>query len=426
MNSKTFAQVLIFAACASLVACGPMKAKNDLFGKEAVPHHKTDVADRKIDEGEALFIPETFTSALGKFKEAATLDPANARGRFWLKFAEFILEFRGVLARMEPAIRSFPDGERRFAKILNETSQSYPANFFKYMRAPRFDRMQTADELVEWIDRVRLRMSEFRRTLKEIRDSEFSVTIPPGLLIGRDGTPRGRCLPLHFGPVQFMPTGDLCFDEGSLTLGLSRLDFDAIAMILSYNELILDLWSAWRINPEALLGTFDRPIETKSDAEFFVKKLFSAGKNGSLRAPRPFASIREMSADFLSAYGTAVDTQREACPLGFQHPTNRRGYLFNMGVCLNARNTGSDSSRLITMLEAIIAGRSFQSHDDTEVNFESLIENPPQNIKELLPLKLDKCDRLIGYNTKSLASFVPSDRRDSFLSFRDPCPEDKR
>ena len=47
VNSKTFAQVLIFAACASLVACGPMKAKNDLFGKEAVPHHKTDVADRK-------------------------------------------------------------------------------------------------------------------------------------------------------------------------------------------------------------------------------------------------------------------------------------------------------------------------------------------------------------------------------------------
>ena len=419
LQNYAFILALLAGACASPLPGQPGASLTET--KTSNPGaNDADSSEILADEGEALLLPETLDRAREKFRLSVEKNAENARALFWLSLSDLFLEMKGIVLRVKPVYLRLPDGEKRyeaFAQRFSSQASSGPGRIF-FQRTQTS--IQTGHELNEWMDRVRLRLINLRTTIRKIRDIEITISLPRGLIANTNFEGREGCGLLSFGPVRFRPGEDLCFEGGSGSIGINRADYDVIASALAVNQIMLELWTAYSMNPEALLLSFDDHIESREAAERFVKNLFTRGHDGRLTRPEPLTGIKELAADTVLALRHELENQRELCPLGYTHPDNRKGYLVAVGRCLPVAGSRNYQYRQIEAFEAFVNGQPVDFGEGKRVNFTRLFKNAPKNIKEIMPFEFDECGNLLTFNTKPFEPYLEN------VTFRRATPDCQR
>ena len=403
-----------------LSSCGPLpahpqasSAANDPETKktDGKNSHNPDVAENLADEGEALLLPKTLDQAHEKFIAAVEADSENARARFWVSASELFLELKGFGRRVRPLYLQTPGGEARYEAFFGNEFNSHrnTSPGWQFVVSGQED-IRTGAEFTEWMDRVRLKVFNMRKTLKEIRDSEFNITLPK-VLLNRPGD--SICGLLSFGPIRYRSSDDVCGQATAGTVGLNRADFDTIGMHLSYLQLELDLWTAYRLNPLAIFASLGKQTSTQEFLELALKDA-----DGSVSRPKPFINLREMASEALLSIRYQMENQNTLCPTGYSNPNNRKGYLISVGNCYPIYSDHNEYERTIDTVEAFLAGRPTLLRDNSILDFNELIDNPPQNIHEVLPLKFNSCGKISGMQTAKFPKIFVQIKSDGWIESR--------
>jgi tetratricopeptide (TPR) repeat protein len=189
MFAMTFAAILLVG----LSACGRFQPTLDLDSpaEKAVARHD-DQSENIADEGEALLIPQSLEKARAKFLQAIELNPENARALFWRDTVDLILEFKGIVARLRPLYESTPEGSRQYADLQRALGPRYSDAQVRFLQAGHPD-IHTNQEAAEFLDRMRLRVYKLRTTVRNIRDTEITLTLPKELIGDKSDQSKASC-----------------------------------------------------------------------------------------------------------------------------------------------------------------------------------------------------------------------------------------
>lgn len=414
--------LLIATVAIALSGCAKFESHPGLANSNRPPVGRLDDESENIaDEGEALLVPQTLEQAREKFRLAVEHNSENARALFWLDVVDVLLEFKGIVARVQPLFASTDEGASRYAALRRSLGPRYSEAQARYLLSGRED-IRTPEEASEFLDRMRLRVYKLRTTIRKIQDTEITVTLPKELIGERSAQTKTACGIVNFGPIQFRFDDQVCSGNTSVPFGVNRADFNAILQMLSYYQVMLDFWTAYKINPVAYMNTSYEKVVTKADAEKKVRALFSEKLDGSLSRPQPFIGLKEMAADTFQALRYESEHQKELCPAGYSSPNNRKGYLLSTGSCITVMSGRSNNQRTMDVLESFLAGQPAQTKEGDIIHLDSLINDPPKTLKEFFPLRFDDCGQITSFNIRPLQKVYPSLRAETLFRSQKACP----
>ncbi len=402
------ASTLILSACgSSFFAKTEEPATLEKIDKKKPGRVSTESVQRSealVEEGEALVDISTLSEAYGKFSEALETDPGNQQALFWKSTLKVPLTFKGIFRRMKPYYSQTPQTAARYRDMDYQASQKIES--YRFLTDGPED-IRSAEDFNDWIDQLRLSLEELRVTLKKLRNSELTIAIPNSVSqpILRAQSMYG-CQEISFGPIRYQES-EGCQKITKPTVGLNLIDFEAMLLAVGIYQSYLELWTAYYLNPDLLVGIDDLDPTDKPSVDQFLEFLFDVKNGGKLRREKPFSAIQDVGQEAIVGFRYILENQQKACPKGIASLENRSGYLLQVGACLEPQvNRENDPRELMKAFESILAAQPAPIKIGREVrarvNFVSLFENPVADLNELRPFRLDACGRLIGFNDKPL------------------------
>ena len=370
-----------------------------------------DPVEALVNEGELLLAPPTMHEAYAKFQQATKLDKDNQRARFWIAMVKPVLEMRGVLARIEPAFDSVEGGKERYKELVRNLRSRHSADFHRFLLEGPKD-IRTADEVQSWLDRINASFYETRNVIRDLREADITVNVPRHMMEGSfvyNTAGAGQCGEIRFGPVRYATADDTCDPSKPLPIGLARADFEALLYGLSMFQIYGEIWTAYRIDPNAAMRLVNSRVTNRAEAEASIADLVRAESFGKKRHDKPFSGLKELTADAIAGLQYVIKNQDKLCNERFYSPNNRKGYLISFGVCVQVGANESNEERTLTALENFLAGQSVEIKpvglaDDpnaavlAKITPIKLIDQPIDDLKDLLPIKFNECRQLSSVN----------------------------
>jgi hypothetical protein len=370
-------------------------------------------AEALADQGEKLFAAMNISDAYGQFSAASELDPTNARVKFWRGILKPVLEMKGIVTRVRPLYLSHPQGAERYAamRASYETPANSPATRFM-LEGP--EDIRTVEDFFNWLDHVRGSFMEMREALRSLRESEITIKLPAGFTLSDYNN---VCRPTQFGPIRWGGITNPCDPTMSNSVGLNRADFEALLVATSYFQAQIELLTAYRINPMALMipdeDMAKSSVDNKTTTEIFMRRLLDIENGGKLSSSKPFMGVIDGSKDLLIGMKFMLQHQYEICRQDTSLAEDRPGYLFNFGLCPSRRPGETDSwERTVNVLESILAGNGYAvpettEHPDDTVFLMKFLTQPPEDLHDFFPFESDNCGRSYA-NLKPLSPYFKS------------------
>ena len=398
---------IIAMAASALTACSPGVSEPEgeirVLDVASIHASTTLTPEQKSEQmakaSERLMTPASFMYASEVADAAVTHDPKNARARFWKAALAPAMELRGVLTRIEPLVKQRPQAYANYAKMVADIKTRNPERSVTEFLFDGPADTNTEREAQELIARVTLKLDEFRKVVKTLKEenAEFSIYINDDAAKSRSMADAIKSCPWRETSPFVYELGE-CDLSGAYEVTLNRADFEGLQHVIAGYQTYVTL-----LNVYDLSGIYKKSSHLGKGAQEDLALLLKDGKFGTLRETHGLGAIPDAAADTVMGVKYARELQRELCPKGRPDPANRPGHLFRDGLCIG---NSAESDRILWMVEKVLAGETIPVQG-TQVNPLKAFTAPVQDLRSLTPIETNACGSLTKVNEPTLNGIFP-------------------
>ena len=389
--------------------------KNTKTNKEASEKLALFAEKMALNPGGFIFADEVFDQALEQ-------DSTNTRALFYKGILAPLMAQKGILKRINPWLKQQkPEEQEKHQQSIDEIPQSDIKDFL----LSGSEDIGTITDIQNHIDVTRSALLSSRSAIVSIKRS----TLELHTIFYSGGTSKviTDCAPKKISQgVYELRT---CPQQSSLELNLTRPDFEVLALFYS-SIAVGTTWAYTSYNLEDLTRISKAlELETPKNGVIDYQKALSILRSEpqflKIRNPEALKSIVSLGAEGMEAVRYALKHQPELCRKGKPDQQNRPGFLFPEGFCTNA-----EASHSIMTLNAILEGpfqiaktqtNSKGEETDnryvTEINVGNFLNNPPQDLRDLLPTEYDEQAHQIKFADETLGGLFPNADASTFFKF---------
>jgi hypothetical protein len=364
----------------------------------------SDKAEELAGFAESLLTAQGFAEAHKTALLALEQDPQNLRAKFVKALTAPVVIQKGIFARVRPLAEKHPQWlenyETRIAKMKAE-----PSNFNTYLLDGQPD-ISTAEVLQLEFDKAIQSLEELRVFAKSSKDSE--LTLKANSLLVPDAIER------YAESCEIKETQNLEYElicpspETRFHVTMNRADFEILQDMATYYKIQFSF-----VNSYELVGAGDvaEYVSTLpyNNPQLAADSLLTNKNFGRLRPQSRLEEIKTLGLDIVTSLNWFMSQQATVCPMGSMHPRNRVGMWINSGMCV-----GGWAKQYIELMDMFFNSKPIDltrekngaTYVTQQVGFK-LIEDPLKNVRELGPLKFDKCGSLMSVGDPTLHGVFP-------------------
>lgn len=387
---KTNLLVLTIITALATTAC-QVNVKEKSEDKSKVTVNAQMSSAELAEAAEQLVGPYTFMVASKVAKQALEKDPSNIKAQFILKLLKRFEAFRGFHTRIKPYLNA--EQLKEHTKWLNEFPNSPMKNYLTEAGKP----IRTVNEIQDVIADYYAGIAEFRQFLKDNQDKELDINLNASVFEQEIRSEMyDSCVVSESDDSRVVE----CSNPNIAVRKLNTSDMIALRQMIS-GELVHGLiFTGYTLEG---IEKLPENINNQQTVEF----LSNTKTFGLLRKNHNFNLLRDIGADLSSALKWAIKYQSDLCPNGSPVSGQRRGYLFNHGICVDGQD--ADLQKLMATLDKALGGITqvdMEKPDGTvvaaNVNIFAWSTKPIQNLRQVAPTAWTKCDRPAALADNSL------------------------
>ncbi len=405
-------KALVIVGLISQIACESAKNKNVEMevGKNQVYISSTMASADLVEAAEQLITPTQFMTADAVLDMALEKDPANFKAQFYKKFLASYMLNKGILTRIKPLVR----------KHGNISEYEKSINALPDIPAYRF--LVKGDENITKVSDVQAYLSDYQDSLNDFRkfliqnqDQQLTVEISSTYLenLFKQGDAYD-CTQVTEGHYQ-------CDIRNITKRKLSTPDFMAIRQILAGQILFLNFYTAYSFEGIEVLKSLNIKDGTPQDEVITLinEKLPELGK---LRSQNLMKETMNLGSDLVSAGRWAIQYQNQLCPNGVETTQQRKGFMFNRGLCVK---NADQALRSLAMMEQVLTSTMKVKVPNTNTEFEmdymAWFKNPVQDLVTLAPKTYNSCGQATSYRDSTYGGVFVNGDADKYLVAINDC-----
>ncbi len=389
----------LVALALSTTACSVNLAEKE------VPSPKIDLASIEKDmalgskekaeilaaSAERLLTPASFMYAAEVAKMALTHDPQNTKARFINAALGPVMELKGVVTRIEPLVKTRPENAGEYYQF-KASLQKYNADrsVTEFLLKGAAD-ITTEREAQELIARVILKVDEFRRTMKDLKNEELTLTISEASIKKEMlDEAQHRCWS-RTAPGVYEKAAE-CDLSAAYERKLNRADFEGLQQLAAGYQVYMTVLNAWD-----LTGLYSKNLSGVSSERYF-EILALDSRFGKLRETNGMNLIPEAAQDAVIGVRYAQKMQAELCPNGYETPSNRPGSFLENGFCVENNDV---VEKTLAIVEEMAKGgfvnftrEETQLPIDVKANAFKFFETPVRDLRDLQPTSKNACGQV--------------------------------
>lgn len=388
--------------CLTVLNCTPQQKNND---EGLTVHASSKMSSTELaDAGEQLVTPYSFMQANAVFDMALEKDPSNLKAQFYKKFLARLMVLKGILTRVEPLVK-----DKKYLLSLNDSlPNSSLKNFLLSPASKLMTYKDGQDLLVKYVDTL----IEFRKFLIKNNNAELNLYMNPYVFEQKIKEQMGKSCEstlISDGGIDVK-----CNFSNAATVKLNSADLLMLRQITAGEILMWSFYTSYSVeNIEKVIAQ----VEGKELTEIEIKKIvLSTPKLFDLRKDQTLSMIPGFASDFIAAAKWAVKYQKELCPNGNEIEVQRKGFLFEKGMCtISMDSITPEQQQQIELAEnatkgAIELALPLRSGEmkTTKLDYFAFIRKPISSLKVLAS---DDCQ--IG--GKSLFGMFPNNDAELFV-----------
>ncbi len=381
-------------------------------GKEIVEVKLNQPAAELADAAEQLVGPFTFMLAKKVADLALEKDSTNLKAQFYSKLLARTEVFRGIQNRIRPLLK--PDQIANWEHTKTEFPES-PLKSFLYdeTMAPITNVTEIQDVLGQYVTAIR----DFRNFLKQNVASEMVINLNPHIF--EDRIKKEAIKDCLVGESQNGDISLFCNKKSVAQIRMNTADFMALTQTESGELFYYGIYNSYSLEGIEKLNKESHPelITPKQTIDF----LLANEKFGKLRKDNAINMIKEFGADLSSAIKWALQYQNQLCPNGYDSAAEqRRGYLFNKGVCFKNDNSAQYFMDLLdkAMLGAIPVVLNPTDGAPVSVNLDiyAWSKAPIKDLRSVAPTAYNSCGNITAIKDNTLGGVYVDNNFSQFIN----------
>jgi hypothetical protein len=374
-----------------------------------------DKAEELSKGAQLLVTPTTFMYASSVADAALSLNAKNPRARFIKGLLGPAMEMKGIVHRIVPLVNAHPQFQRGFTRLVRDIRKADPAVQSFLFNGP-FD-IRTEGDVQEFIARVTVRYDEFRRTLGDLKDTEFTITANVDAFSSHSvSEASSRCQVSR--PVEGVYDLSQCPSSKYVSRKLNRADFEILKQQVAGAQVYATI-----LNGYDLSGVLTASESKEQDPKKALETLLQTPAFGHLRKTSGFGVMPDIAKDAVLGARWAIETQSELCPNGSQQGAPvRPGYLFESGLCIEQQDR---VVQVMAMVESVAQGNTIQletaRHMKINVAPMKFFSAPIEDLRTQLPVRTNQCGRVTGIGSGTLGEVFPTADLNKMLEEESHC-----
>ena len=368
--------------------------------------------------GEQLVSPISFMYADIVFDLALKADPNNKRAQFFKAFLKPMMNMKGILNRIKPVVDTLSAEQQ---KEYNEFIAKAPISALKTFLLDGPQDIKTEEDALRYMDEDTASWEAIRVFMKNNKDLNLDINIMT--LDGVENALRRateKCIALESSSEVF-EVDQSCDYLNALKVNISRADVEAMQHMAAGMQIYGILGSSYSLNG---VRSF---IDTNKDKKLSNKEIIDHFKNsttaGKLRNSG-LSKIPQMGVDAAAGARWALTAQAKLCPYGNTKNTNRPGFLFSKGLCIDeVDEEGTPTTDLIKRVETLLTGgmmtiegeREDGSIVTAEIKPAAPLLNPIKDLRSITPISYNECDKPVRLADDTIGGLFPNKDGNSHL-----------
>lgn len=423
---KFFKPIRYSVACASLAcvmttACSDSKDnKNVVVDTKALQQSgKTlnESAENLALAGEQLISPVSFMYADLVFELALKANPENKRAQFFKVLLKPMMSIKGALSRIKPVVKTLTPEQQ---KEYNDFIQKAPNSALKTFLLDGPEDILNEEDALNFMDGYRASWEEIRQFMKDNKDLNLDINIM---------TMEGTAAALEKASEACKTTSNDgvitvnadCSYLNALKVNISRADVEAIQQIAAGMQIYHTLATSYSL--DGVRQFAEKNKDNKLSAKQVINHFSKSTNAGKLRN-NGLAQIPQLGLDAISGTRWALSAQDQLCKSGAVNSENRKGFLFEQGLCINKTDSkGKPVEDVLKTVEAVLIGGLMtidnQSSDRQSVTADikpvAPLSNPMSDLRSLTPTSYNKCGNPVALADSSIGGLFPNKDGNSYL-----------
>jgi|GEM_PF-3248485 len=413
-SSTLIRSAVAVSVLTSFAACSPKKSDDS---------HKINtasiMADRNLTEqqkaeelalaAEQLVGASSVIYANDVASLALQIDAKNVRARFWQAALGPEVQSRGLANRIAPLMHNLGKDSEYQEFLSNMRKGSVDSQNVKFLMDGPQD-IVTERDVQEYVAQTTLRVDEFRRTMKSLRNETLSIHLNTDLK--KSWNPSGERANCTATQVEGGYSTTCDFSKAS-TIDLNSADFESLELAAAGTQIYMTVYNGWDLS-----GTISfvkaHPSVSGEDPNTVAAALFANPNFGKMLKPSAFGVIPDLAKDIVIGARYAQTKQAELCPTGDSNQVNREGKLFEKGICTSI---SSQADAQLVALEASLGGTSTvfdlgsgSAHSPHLVNLRKLFTGALRDVRTNFPVQRNACGYVTSISDSTFnGAFVPGD-----------------
>lgn len=384
---KKYLATVALISSFGLMGCQPDKVTEKVPQKVSVNEQMN--SDELTNAAEQLVGPYTFMLAYKTALMAVEKDPTNIKAQFYVKLLKRFEAFRGAFNRIKPALTA------EQLNNLNKTIKDFPESPLKIFLLDNKNKaeIKTVDNIQSVLGEYYTAVADFRQFLKDNQTAELTIYLNPNLFEQQIKKELADSCSYVTKPDGSWDVN--CQYNMVATKKLNIADLIVLRQMAA-TELIYSFFTnSYSMDGIEQLAKVDpNGTMTNQQRAAFYESLPGFGK---LRKDQNIKYIKDMGSDLSVGIKWVQQYQKDVCAKGTSTKNQRKGFLFQDGICIEQQSQ-SAVNQFLSVLDRALGGVTQVELKDSEdkpvtmnMNIFAWASNPIQDLRQIKPTAWNSC-----------------------------------
>lgn len=407
--------------------------------KKVVPEEKQTITitgqmdgDELTEAGEQLISPYTFMLADGVFAEALKKNPENKKAQFYRAFLSSQMPLKGILTRMKPYLRAYGDIVEH-----EKTIRDLPESPLKTFLTSGKEDIRNLEDIQNVVSEIGQGYLNFRNFLKKNSNLNLTLNMNAGTFSKEIQKRAERSCLVYGGAPKVSSPDDLyeaqqeieqiaewngesdfkveCNFREAAIMKINSADVVPLTQMAAGTYLYFSIYNSYSFKG---LETLLQNKETSKEVAYETAMKSEALR---LREDNGMKQLLVLGSDIVPAAKWAIQYQRELCPNGESTTTQRKGFLFEEGICID--DIGEINQSIVQLERALqgaipvqIRNQEKDRMETTMIDYTVLAKNPIKDLRSLGLTGFNRCGELNAPKDKTLGGLFVYGDLDKYVS----------
>ncbi len=385
---KNYLATVALIGSFGFMGCQPDKVTEKVPQKVSVNEQMN--SDELTNAAEQLVGPYTFMLAYKTALMAVEKDPTNLKAQFYVKLLNRFEAFRGVFNRIKPALTA------EQLNNLNKTIKDFPESPLKIFLLDNKNKseIKNVGDIQTVYGEYFTAVADFRQFLKDNQTAELTIYLNPNLFEQQIKKELADSCTYVTKPDGSWDVN--CQYNMIATKKLNIADLIVLRQMASVELIYSFFTNSYSLDGIEQLAKIDpNGRMTNQQRATFFDSLPGFGK---LRKDQNLKLMKDMGSDLSVGVKWVQQYQKDICAAGTSTKNQRKGFLFQDGICIEQQSQSSVNQFLSVLDRALGGTTQIELKDSSDrpvtmnMNIFAWAANPIQDLRQIKPTSWNSCD----------------------------------